>query len=222
MNDAGNHEMSQASAIDFFPPVSPEDRARADMYALLSRLFYAAPDETLLRALASAGGMSAESDDVSLAAAWHELTTAAALADVEEVRFEYDSMFIGTGKADVTLYSTAYLKGITHNGAGAEKQLAVLRGELADLGIIRHENVHEPEDHFSALCDVMRFLIAGDSETPAASVERQREFFQAHVASWFAKLTDEIEANKKAAFYRPAGRFLRAFLDLENESFAID
>ncbi|MBA2689693.1 MAG: molecular chaperone TorD family protein [Burkholderiales bacterium] len=222
MNKAGNNELSQASSIAFFPSVSAEDRARADMYALLSRLFYAAPDESLLRALAAAAGMDAEGDDVSLATAWHELTTAAALADVEEARFEYDILFIGTGKADVTLYSTAYLKGITHNGAGAEKQLAALRGELADIGIIRHENVHEPEDHFSALCDVMRFLIVGDSETPAGDVERQREFFHSHIASWFVKLADAIEANKNANFYRPAGRFLRAFLDLENESLKID
>ena len=214
--------MTTATAISFFPPIAAEDKARADMYALLSRIFYAAPDEDLLRALARAGGISGEGDDVSLAGVWRELTEAAALADVEEVRFEYDSIFIGTGKAEVTLYSTAYLKGITHNGAGAEKQLAVLRGELSDLGIVRHENVHEPEDHFAALCDVMRFLIVGDSQTPAASIDRQREFFQAYIAPWFIKLTDEIEANKRVNFYRSAGRFVRAFLDLENESFDID
>ncbi len=214
--------MTQASAIAFFSTVLPEDLARANMYALLSRLFYAAPDESLLRAIAAAPDLSGESEDVSLASAWRELTDAAALVETEAARFEYDSLFIGTGKADITLYSTAYLKGITHNGAGAEKQLAILRGELADLGIIRHGAVHEPEDHFSALCDVMRFLIVGDNETPAGSVERQRQFFQAHLAAWYGKLADAIEASKKATFYRPAGRLLRAFLALESESFDID
>lgn len=214
--------MTPASAIAFFPTVSPEDRARADMYALLSRLFYAAPDESLLRAIAGAPDISGESEDASLASAWRELTEAAALAETEEARFEYDSLFIGAGKAEVTLYSTAYLKGITHNGAGAEKQLAILRGELADLAIIRHDGVHEPEDHFSALCDVMRFLIVGDQETPASSIERQRRFFQAYIASWNGKLADAIEASKTATFYRPAGRLVRAFLALESESFDID
>lgn len=214
--------MTSASAISVFPPISAEDRARADMYALLSRLFFAAPDEALLRALAGAGKISAEGEDASLATGWSELVTAAALAEAEDVRFEYDGAFIGTGRAEVTLYSTAYLKGISHNGAGAEKQLAVLRGEFADLGIVRHDNIHEPEDHFSALCDVMRFLIVGDNQTPAGSIERQRQFFDDHIAPWYAKLADAIEAGGSIGFYRPVGRFARAFLDLEKESFAID
>ena len=213
--------MTQASAIAFFPPISPEDRARADMYALLSRLFYAAPDEGLLRALATSGSMAADDEASTLALGWQELTAAAALAEVDDVRFEYDSIFVGAGKADITLYSTAYLTGITHNGHGAEKHLVVLRDDLADLGIVRRDSAHEPEDHFSALCDVMRFLIVGDRDTPAASLDRQREFFTAHVGRWFGAFAAAIEAHEKIVFYRPAGRFLRAFLELESESFAI-
>ena len=211
--------MTQASAIAFFPPISPEDRARADMYALLSRLFYAAPDESLLRALATAGSFAVEDEVSSLASAWQELTAAAALADADEVRFEYDGIFVGAGKADITLYSTAYLTGITHNGHGAEKHLVVLRDDLANLGIVRRESVHEPEDHFSALCDVMRFLIVGDEQTPAASLDQQREFFAAHIGRWFGRFAAAIEAHQGISFYRPVGRFLCDFLELENESF---
>jgi hypothetical protein len=44
------------------------------------------------------------------------------------VREEYDETFIGTGKAPVTLYTTAYV--IKYS---SETPLAALRGELADL-----------------------------------------------------------------------------------------
>jgi TorA maturation chaperone TorD len=214
--------MTQASAatIDYHPPVSPEDRARADMYALLSRLFYAAPDEGLLRAIAQAGALGADEDASPLASAWQELTTAAALTEVDEVRAEYDGYFLGTGKADITLYSTAYLAGVTHGGQGAERYLVALRDDLANLGIARSEDAHEPEDHFSALCDVMRILIAGDGQMPPAGLERQREFFAGHMALWFEKFADAIEAHDQLSFYRAVGRFVRAFLELERESFS--
>jgi TorA maturation chaperone TorD len=214
--------MTQASvaAIDYHPPVSPEDRARADMYALLSRLFYAAPDEGLLRAIARAGALGADEDASPLASAWHELTTAAALAEVDAVRAEYDGYFVGTGKADITLYSTAYLAVVTQGGQGAERHLVALRDDLASLGVARSDHAHEPEDHFSALCDVMRFLIVGDGRMAAASLDRQREFFESHLSLWFEKFVDAIEAHGKLNFYRDVGRFARAFLELERESFS--
>ena len=43
--------MSEAIAMQFVPPVSPEDQARADLYGLLARLFYAPPDANLLTEL---------------------------------------------------------------------------------------------------------------------------------------------------------------------------
>ena len=206
-----------ASTIAFFPSVSPEYRARADMYALLSRLFYAAPDEALLRALAGSAEMTSEAEDVALALAWHDLIAEAALADTDAVREEYDALFIGTGKADITLYGAAYLK-----GPRADKPLVVLREDLAALGLARRETVGEPEDHFSALCDVMRLLIVGDGERAAAGLDEQRDFFHAHLEPWFLQLADAIEVSGKANFYRPASRFMRAFLELETQSFEIE
>ena len=39
--------MSDAVAMQFAPPASPEDEARANLYGLLARLFYAPPDANL-------------------------------------------------------------------------------------------------------------------------------------------------------------------------------
>jgi TorA maturation chaperone TorD len=206
-----------ASTIAFFPSVPPEDRARADLYALLSRLFYASPDDALLRALAGSDEMISEAEDAGLVLAWHDLITESTLAEIDVVREEYDNLFVGTGKAAITLYGAAYTR-----GPSSEKPLVTLREDLAALGLARREAVGEPEDHFSALCDVMRFLITGDGQVPPVVLDEQRTFFRTHIESWYRPLADAIEASQTANFYRPVGRFMRAFLELETQSFDIE
>src|SRR6266404_2304454 len=116
----------------------PEEEARANFYALLSRLFFAPPDAALLRALASADEL--ESEDETLAVRWRALVAAAAVMDPEAAREEYDAAFVGTGRAPVTLYTSAYV--IRNSG---ETPLAQLRGQLAALGLARRGDVGEPE-----------------------------------------------------------------------------
>src|SRR5918999_4704170 len=110
--------------------LAPEERARAEFYTLLARLFYAPPDPALLDSLASAADIQAEDGD--LARAWKELREAASRADPEEVRDEYDAVFVGTGKSPVTLYACAY--SIQY---ASEAPLAALRGDLARRGLGR-------------------------------------------------------------------------------------
>ena len=43
--------MSDAIAMQFVSPVAPEDQARANLYGLLARLFYAPPDANLISEL---------------------------------------------------------------------------------------------------------------------------------------------------------------------------
>jgi TorA maturation chaperone TorD len=204
-----------ASTVAFFPSVPPEDRARADLYALLSRLFYAPPDDALLHALGGSDEMISEAEDAGLVLAWHDLITESALAQIDAVREEYDKLFVGTGKAAITLYGAAYT-----TGPSSAKPLVTLREDLAALGLARREAVGEPEDHFSALCDVMRFLITGDGQ--AVALDEQRKFFRMHIECWYRPLADAIEANQTANFYRPVGKFMRAFLELETQSFDIE
>src|SRR5256714_15512870 len=89
--------------LRFMPP---EEEARANFYGVLAGLFYAPPEEALLKALAGADELDAE--DETLAARWRELIAAAAVTPAEAVREEYDRAFIGTGEAPGTLYASAY------------------------------------------------------------------------------------------------------------------
>jgi TorA maturation chaperone TorD len=205
--------MNAATAPVESRAVAPEDQARADFYALLARLFYAGPDAALLAAIAGADEIVAEGD-ARLAESWRELVAAAAAADPEAAREEYDLVFVGTGKAEVTPFATHYM-----TRTGAEMILARLRGELSAMGLQRNPSVHEPEDHFAALCDVMRHLIvtvAGD-----AAVQEEKRFFEAYIRPGFPAFCDAILASQNTNFYKPVARFAKAFHGVEVESFAM-
>lgn len=188
--------------------LAPEEQARANFYALLARLFYAPPDAPLLAALASGGELPA--DEPGLAAAWRELVAAAGQADLEAVREEYESAFVGTGKAPVTLYSAAYLVRYSN-----ETPLVALRQELAALGLARREGVHEPEDHIAGVLEVMRHLIA----ERAASLDTQRNFFERWIRPAADRLCGAIEQSDKARFYLSVARLLREVCTVEHTGF---
>ena len=199
--------MSEAQPVNFVLTLPQEEVARANFYGLLARLFYAPPDAALLHTLAQATGIEAE--DGGIGEAWHELCRAAQ-ADPDAVRDEYDTVFVGTGKSPVTLYTCAYT--IRY---ASEAPLAALRGELAALGLERREDAGEPEDHIAALCDTMRHLIAIQKRDLAV----QGAFFNRWIGPAAGPLCDAIEAEPATAFYRSVARFARAFLEIEQSAF---
>jgi TorA maturation chaperone TorD len=186
--------------------LSPEDQGRANFYALLSRLFYAPADAGLLAALGQADEL--EADDEIIAARWRELARAAATADPDAVREEYETAFVGTGKAPVTLYTSAYSIKYTN-----ETPLVLLRGELASLGLVRRNEAGEPEDHIAALCDTMRYLVS-EREFP-----EQQRFFARWIQPISEPLCNAIEQSEHTAFYKTIGRLAKAFFSLEHSAF---
>ena len=186
--------------------LSPEDQARANFYALLSRFFYGPPDAGLLAALAQADDL--EADDKTIAARWTELGAAAASAGAEAVREEYERVFVGTGKAPITLYTSAYSMKYTN-----ETPLAALRGELAIMGLIRRNEVGEPEDHIAALCDTMRYLVT------ERELSDQQRFFVRWIQPVTEPLCNAIEQSDQTAFYKAVGRLAKAFFSLEHSAF---
>lgn len=184
----------------------PEEQARANFYALLSRLFYGPPDAGLLAALGQADEL--EADDPLVAGSWRQLARASAGADAEAVREEYETAFVGTGRAPVTLYASAYSARTT-----SEAPLALLRGELAKLGLARRSEAGEPEDHIAALCDAMRHLVA------ASELADQHAFFRRWIQPIGEPLCNAIEESGHTVFYKHVARMAKAFFFLERSAF---
>jgi len=195
-------------------PASAEDAARAEHYALLARLFFAAPDAPLLAALVAAGDVF-DVGNLPFGVAWAELADAARRTDAQAVRDEYEALFHGIGRPEVMLYGSFYLAGFL-----MEEPLADLRDDLAELGLARRGGVTETEDHVAALAEVMRHLVVTGPD--AAGLARQRAFFVRHLQPWYARLADALAASPQASFYARVGALARAFFDVESEAFAMD
>lgn len=194
------------------PSTLDEETARAEIYGLLAALFYAAPTPTLLEGLRLAV-TEAPAAGALLEASWTELVATARATSVQEVGEEYDALFGGIGKPEVYLFGSHYLSGFLN-----EKPLAALRGELAELGLTRGDAMAETEDHYAYLCEVMRYLIAGD-DVQVANLTRQREFFTRNMQPWVQQMCDAVAAHPKARFYKMVAHFTHNFTSVESQGF---
>jgi len=200
-----NDSIPVSSALD-------EETARAEVYGLLAALYYAPPTSELMAQLRvavteapTAGGFLEEP--------WREVVAAARAVDNAAVAVEFDALFGGVGKPEIYLFGSHYLSGFLN-----EKPLAALRTDLAALGLGRDDTMSETEDHFAYLCEVMRYLIAGE-DVEVANLTQQQKFFTVHMQPWVSAMCDTVAAHPKARFYAALAGFTRAFLAVETQGF---
>ena len=203
--------MSAVLDVRSAPLLSDEDRARAEHYAVLSRLFASAPDAEFLRKLPALAAVWGGSGN-ALGQAWLMLRDAALNTDAEQLEDEYTRLFLTIGRPDVMLFGSFYMAGFLMEGPVVE-----LRADLAELGLGRRLGVTESEDHIAALCDVMRHLIVTGPD--AAGLGRQQLFFTRHIAPWFEALCDALERAPDARFYPRTAPLVRAFFEIERLAF---
>ncbi len=189
-----------------------EELARAELYGLLARLWLAPPDDALMQAFKVAVTQAPQPGG-ALEAPWQALVGAFRETNAQQARDEYDALFQGVGKPAVFLYGSFYLSGFLN-----ERPLAVLRQDLAALGLGRDEARLETEDHVAYVFEVMRFLIAGD-DVATCNLEQQRRFFRAHVQPWVEALCDAVEAQPAARTWRAVAAMTRAFIQVETQGF---
>lgn len=194
------------------PSTLDEETARAEVYGLLAALYYAPPSAGLLDNLRVAV-TEAPAAGALLEASWGELVAAARKLSHETIAREYDALFGGVGKPEVYLFGSHYLSGFLN-----EKPLAALRTDLAALGLARDVAMPETEDHIAYLCEVMRYLIAGD-DVEVANLTRQREFFTHHLQPWMTALCEAVSRHPKADFYRRVAGFTQTFISVEIQGF---
>ena len=197
--------LSSSSALD-------EETARAEIYGLLAQLFYQVPSPELLAQLRVAvtdapvaGGFLEEP--------WRQLVAASRVSTDADIASEYNQLFGGVGKPEIYLYASHYVSGFLN-----DKPVARLRDDLASLGLERDDSMSETEDHFACLCEVMRYLIAGE-DVAVSNLTQQREFFAKHIQPWAQEMTDVILKHPRAQFFAQLAAFTQAFLNIETQGF---
>ena len=198
-------ETLPSSALD-------EETARSELYGLLALMYYAPPATELIAKLrlavteAPAAGAFLEEPWRALVGLSREMTDVA-------IQDEYNALFGGVGKPEVYLYASHFLSGFLN-----EKPLARLRTELGQLGLARGDGMLDTEDHIAYLCEVMRYLIAGD-DVAVANLTRQRAFFTTYLQPWVLALCDDLQQHPKARFYAALAELTRAFMAVETQGF---
>jgi TorA maturation chaperone TorD len=205
--------MAAVAPVVMHHTLAPEEAARADFYALLSRLLGSAPDGALLHAIAHAQPLAGAS---ALAEAWQALVHASSAMDADAASDEYQALFGGLGKAEVSLYAGHYV-----GAAAANHPRVRIQRDLAALGLA-HRSTTQPEDHLGALFDAMRVLVAGGAGRGPATLEEQHRFFEEHVQRGATQFFAAVAAAKQANYYRRVAALGSAFLAIEAESFQLD
>jgi TorA maturation chaperone TorD len=152
-------------------------------------------------------------EDAPLAKAWMNLVEVAKNNPAQAWRDEFDANFISVGKPNVILNGSFYMAGHLN-----ERPLVNIRKALEEFGLESAEEVTETEDHISSLCEVMRYLIAGD-DVEISNLTNQRIFFNEHIRPWYDELCDAIEGIPEMHLYHPVAALTREFLAIEGQSF---
>jgi len=178
---------------------------RADIYLLLSTLFRQKPSSELIEFLSE---LEVEQSESAMQIAWKKVKQAARESEAESLTDEYQDLFIGIGRGEVVPFASWHL-----TGSLMEKPLASIRHDLELLGLEREEQVKEPEDHFSAICEVMSVLTNEEEEL-------QQVFFNKHLGTWFSSLTKQMNGAESANFYLAVAELTEAFMTLEQVRFS--
>lgn len=181
---------------------------RAHAYGLLAQLLMAPPSAATLARVGQLRG-----DESPLGRAFDGLAAAARTAEEAAVEREFHELFIGVGRGELLPYGSYYLTGFLN-----ERPLAVLRADMAALGIERTAGRSEPEDHVASLCEMMSGLISGAFGAPVGPAEQKR-FYDRHLSRWAGRFFDDLEKAQAARFFRPVGTVGREFLAVEAEAF---
>ena len=213
MSDTAKENTSGTTATEIGDEGLPEDLARADLYGLIARLFHLPPDQALLDQIAATADQQDAADEAPLAKVWMDVVEVAKNNPAKAWHDEFDLNFISVGKPNIVLNGSFYMAGHLN-----EKPLVNIRRALEEFGLEAAEEVTETEDHISALCEVMRYLIAGD-DLGVSNLTNQRVFFNEHIRPWYDDLCDAIEGIPEMHLYRPVAALTREFLAIEGQGF---
>lgn len=190
---------------------SEEDVLRAQFYELLSK-FLSAPPST--EQLAAAGDLVG--DTSPLGTAVQKFALACQRCDAMSADDEFSDLFIGVGRGELLPFESYYLTGFLH-----EKPLARLKRDMAGFGIARKDGVSEPEDHAASVLETMAGLIDGRFGT-IQPVSRQKEFYDAHIASWMPVFLKDLKDASSSVLYASLADVALRFLEIETQAFAFE
>ena len=197
----------RVTAVAESPPLADPASLRANTYGLLALLLSRPPLAETLSLLQQIRVPEQAGDGLELS--WKMLQLASEHVAEDALDNEFHACFIGIGRGELVPYGSWYMTGML-----MDRPLALLRQDLAALGIERQQGISEPEDHVAAVCDAMSLLVRDAADD---SMSRQRRFFDSHIAPWMGRFFKDLQVAKTAGFYRVVGRLGEQFIAFEQQ-----
>lgn len=189
------------------------DRARAEFYAFLSRMFLEEPPRELALDMANGRFRLPEypdedfSEGVRLIEKFvREGKDAARIYN--EMCSEYTRLFVGPVPV-MFPYESMYI-----DGSMMSKSLLSVKREYRRAGLKRAKDFREPEDHIAMELGFMGYLCGMGSED---SKREERDFLHNHLLKWVPGFCDELCEKSRSDFFRGIGKLTRGFLFLDRE-----
>jgi len=206
---------------------------RAACYAWLAALFNGPPTPDVLKALEDPDFRTV-AFEIAGAEVCADLVTAASKSDFDELRWDYNNLFLVPTGQYLTPYESVY-RGRVHDAKG-KARLGGLNGpETAavasyyrawDVEVDRDR--HLISDFAGVELDFLRLLTerekqawaCGDTQAAHDLLEGERTFLLEHAIQWLPELFDNMATLASQPLYTAIALFAHAFLDMEEVTFS--
>ncbi len=145
------------------------------------------------------------------------------LGNYEDLRVEYDSLFVVPMAQYVRPYESAYRDGLT--GDGITRSVRQYYHSVGGDVTVAYGDL---PDHLAAELDFMFFLCenerrcweSGNIEEARQHLGAQKDFLEKHLLKWIPDLCHEIQNKTESSFYRALAGFTQRFITADVETVA--
>lgn len=194
--------------------------ARKEIYGFLSTLLRDEIDQQTIHRMCEApfvdilAEISSGSGDDLLLKGFRELHTA--LEDgnpvelYSELRFEFAALFLNASANPCFPYASCYA------GKGPllmQEPVFTLRESFAKVGMHKHSDYLDLDDHIAVEFEFMRYLLDGGDLEGEESITS--DFFKEQLLDWGRSFGSQLASTSENRFYRGLGYIVEGFLELE-------
>ncbi|MEW8506814.1 MAG: molecular chaperone TorD family protein [Candidatus Thiodiazotropha sp.] len=202
-------------------------KSRSDIYGLLTLVFRREPSEAFIDELRSPRLSSAFSDiGLELGGSFYS-EPVSAIAD--RLALEFSHLFIGPGR-HISAHESIFAEVDGDSGSLWGAKTVEVKKFIETTGLDYASRFTGLPDHISVELEFMekltRWEAAKWTEMDRASAEYcmsvQRMFLQRHLLAWIPSFCDAVMAQAEIPFYREMAELMRNFLELEEQSLAVE
>ncbi len=222
-------EAATEASMETMAQVAP---VRAAFYAWLAAAFSGPASRELLE-LFREPGLAETLEQVAGPEVAAEAAAAAAEADLDELRWDYNALFMVPQAQYLTPYESVYRgrytdeRGEVHLGGLSGPETLEVVAFYREYGMEVDPQKNLLPDFAGVELDFLRLLseresqawAAGDGEAARTWLDAERRFLLDHALLWLPELCDNMAQRARQPFYRVVARIAAAFLATEEATF---